>query len=201
MSKFKHRVPYSPSQKLNQLSDIPTDMEIGEPPSPIEAVSPIFKGDRWVFPTTSTDTDENLNLGKISPPNFASTPKKDMLNSSIDSDKTEIYTYDFEQGNITPVELINVEEISTPGTGSDSVQIIGESQNSSPDPVNDQVSRKGKKRRILPSPARKQGTAEEPDRVDEILNQLKQTCGKRRKFFPSPTHSKYTIYFSLSHFI
>ena len=105
MSKFKHRVPYSPSQKLNQLSDIPTYMEIGEPPSPIEAVSPIFKGDRWVFPTTSTDTDENLNLGKISPPNFASTPKKDMLNSSIDSDKTEIYTYDFEQGNITLLNL------------------------------------------------------------------------------------------------
>ena len=139
MAFFKHKLPYSPSQKVNTLDNIPDSVEFGEPPSPIQPVSPVFDGDKWIFHTTSFDSEDCLNVAKISPPAFASTPHKVSENvQPSDSQETIIYDHTTygqplfystpEESDLDPTpvdpqeEVINVDSITTPP----SVQIISE---------------------------------------------------------------------------
>ena len=78
MSKFKDRyLPYSPSQPINHNFDLSNDENSDiDPPSPIQSMSPIYDGEKWVFPTTDDTDYENVNISAISPPPATSTPVK-----------------------------------------------------------------------------------------------------------------------------
>ena len=88
MSKFKHTLPYSPTLKMTKLENIPENVEIIDPPSPIAQYSPIYNGTEWIWPSTSDSEYDNINTGAISPPAASSTPLNDcQSNSKLQTDQ------------------------------------------------------------------------------------------------------------------
>lgn len=192
MALFKHKLPYSPSQTVKNIDDVP-EIDLGEPPSPIEPNSPVFNGEQWVFHTTSPGSQTDFDVAKISPPQFASSPKINQ-NEANESQKTIVYSpyqvceqIDEENNNVTPSNIDQLDPIS--GDKSldhtvnfeHSVQIISETDVDEGDKSVHNFDR------ILD-----QGD-KSVDNVDRILDEFKQKAAARKRLLPSQVSSKYTF--------